>query len=63
MTSSFESRAAFSTFPHGTIALRTRETSFPKASPKPPGSTKSRCMSIMTNAVVCELNESGNGCA
>ena len=31
---------------------RSSETSLPSASPKPPGSTKSRCMSITISAVV-----------
>src|SRR3954471_11478809 len=35
----------------GSIALASSETSFPSVSPNPPGSRKSRCMSIITTAV------------
>src|SRR5690606_15140060 len=31
---------------HGSIAPRSRDTSLPRLSPKPPGSRKSRCMSM-----------------
>ena len=36
--------------------LRRSETSLPSVSPNPPGSTKSRCMSMMTSAVVDGAN-------
>jgi len=45
-------RAASSMRLHGPITACSGETSLPSASPKPPGSTKSRCMSIITSAVV-----------
>src|SRR6185312_11194073 len=44
-------RAAASNAFAGATALARRDTSFPSASPNPPGSRKSRCMSIMTIAV------------
>ena len=34
----------------GSTAAASSETSLPSASPKPPGSRKSRCMSMMTSA-------------
>jgi hypothetical protein len=44
------------------IALRSSETSLPSASPNPPGSTKSRCMSMMTSAQLArsKLNSYGS---
>ena len=43
--------AASSTRWHGAIVERSSETSLPSISPKPPGSTKSRCMSMIRSAV------------
>ena len=40
----------------GAIALRSKDTSLPSASPKPPGSTKSRCMSMIISAQVWGSN-------
>jgi hypothetical protein len=55
-------RAASSTLRVGPIALRSSETSLPSASPNPPGSTKSRCMSMMTSAQLArsKLNSYGS---
>ena len=44
----------------GTIFLR-RLTSLPKVAPKPPGSMKSRCMSITISAVCAGSNENAKG--
>src|SRR5450432_159959 len=44
-------RAQVSSALAGLMALASNDTSFPSVSPKPPGSRKSRCMSIMTMAV------------
>ena len=49
-------RVAFSTRSAGGTARRRKDTSLPSASPKPPGSTKSRWTSIMTSAVVFGSN-------
>src|SRR5260221_378538 len=46
----------------GTIAC-SRVTSLPRAAPKPPGSTKSRCMSITMRATFPGGNAYGNGVA
>ena len=54
-------RAASRTRFAGSTAARIGETSLPRNSPKPPGSMKSRCMSIMTSAVVSGSNSSGYG--
>src|SRR5690606_27386740 len=56
-------RAATSVCMQGSMALRNNETSLPSVSPKPPGSRKSRCMSIMTNAVRAISNSIACGCA
>ena len=44
-------RAASSSARHGATAAASSDTSLPSVSPKPPGSRKSRCMSMMTSAV------------
>src|SRR4029078_2158899 len=54
---------ASSTLRVGSIALRSSETSLPRASPNPPGSTKSRCMSMMTSAQLPRSNENSYGSA
>src|SRR4029078_251619 len=54
---------ASSTLRVGSIALRSSETSLPSASPNPPGSTKSRCMSMMTSAQPPRSNENSYGSA
>ena len=51
MTSMRRSRARSSSARHGTMAALSSETSLPRLSPKPPGSMKSRCMSMMSSAV------------
>ena len=51
MTSMPASRAAASIARQGATALCRRDTSLPSVSPKPPGSRKSRCMSMMRSAV------------
>ncbi len=51
MTSTPARRAAASTSAHGPTAALRRDTSLPSAAPKPPGSKKSRCISMMTRAV------------
>ncbi len=45
-------RAAARTLPSGATTFVSIETSFPSDSPKPPGNRKSRCMSMITSAVV-----------
>ena len=57
------SRAAESTRWSGSTALHSSETSLPSAAPKPPGSRKSRCMSMTTSAVVSRSKANGPGCA
>ena len=57
------SRAAASTRCSGSTAAHSSETSLPSADPKPPGSRKSRCMSITTSAVVSGSNAKGPGSA
>src|SRR5450432_1901094 len=47
----------------GPMAALSSETSLPSDSPKPPGSRKSRCMSIMTMAVLSRSIETGSGSA
>ena len=44
-------RAAWSILWHGPTALWSLDTSFPRSSPNPLGSKKSRCISIRINAV------------
>src|SRR5690606_5183926 len=63
MTSRPASRAASSTVMQGSIALRSRPTSLPSDSPKPPGSRKSRCMSMITSAARARSNSMACGCA
>ncbi len=57
------SRAALSTDAIGCTARASCETSLPRVSPKPPGSMKSRCMSMMTSAVADQLRLIGSGSA
>ena len=45
------------------MAVDSSETSLPSADPKPPGSRKSRCMSMITSAVVSTSNAKGPGFA
>jgi hypothetical protein len=45
-------RARSSTLRVGSMVARSGETSLPSASPNPPGSTKSRCMSMISRAVL-----------
>src|SRR5271157_5164239 len=45
-------RQACSTRAVGAMAERSRATSLPRAAPKPPGSRKSRCMSMITSAAL-----------
>jgi len=52
-------RAVSSTFLSGGTTDCRSETSFPSVSPKPPGSTKSRCMSMITSAVLAGSNANG----
>src|SRR5215475_12733276 len=63
MTRSPISRAAASTDPIGITARASLETSLPSTSPKPPGSMKSRCMSMMTSAVFDQSRSIGSGSA
>src|SRR5580704_2174898 len=56
-------RAAASTSRHGATAACSRVTSLPSAAPNPPGSRKSRCMSMMTNAAPSSSTVSGAGSA
>ena len=53
------SRAASSTAAIGFTARASCETSLPSVSPKPPGSMKSRCMSMMRSAVVDQSRSIG----
>ncbi|MGY3465787.1 hypothetical protein ACVW0I_002658 [Bradyrhizobium sp. LM6.11] len=57
------SRAAFSTAPIGFTARASWLTSLPSVSPKPPGSMKSRCMSMITSAVADQSSSIGSGSA
>ena len=63
MTVQPRSRKAASTARVGSIALRRRETSLPRDSPKPPGSTKSRWKSMHSSATCAGSNEYGKGSA
>src|SRR5262245_49371478 len=63
MTRMPDRRAAASTSPHGPTAAFSSETSLPSAAPNPPGSRKSRCMSMMTSAVRPVSTSSGAGSA
>src|SRR5262245_31659255 len=63
MMSMPERRAAASTSAHGPTAALSSETSLPSAAPNPPGSRKSRCMSMMTSAVRPVSRSSGAGSA
>src|SRR5262245_41581926 len=56
-------RAAASSFLHGSTAALSSETSLPSAAPNPPGSRKSRCMSMMTSAILLVSTASGAGSA
>src|SRR2546423_8889178 len=56
-------RLAASTVCRGAITALSRSTSLPKASPKPPGSMKSRCMSITISAVWAGSKRNGPGSA
>src|ERR1700728_2956058 len=47
----------------GSMDWRSWETSLPSISPKPPGSRKSRCMSIISNAAAAGRNAKGYGSA
>ena len=49
-------RATWSSAFNGPITLASSDTSLPSVSPKPPGSRKSRCMSMITSAQVCGSN-------
>jgi len=64
MTNMPVERAMSSMRLHGAITACSGETSLPSASPKPPGSTKSRCMSMTTSAVVfgSKLYSYGSAC-
>src|ERR1035437_1640868 len=62
-TSMPRSRAAASTAAIGCTARASCETSLPRVSPKPPGSMKSRCMSMMTSAVADQSRSIGSGSA
>ncbi|MGY3364507.1 hypothetical protein ACVWZL_001632 [Bradyrhizobium sp. GM2.4] len=63
ITSMPVSRAAFSTAPIGFTARASWLTSLPSVSPKPPGSMKSRCMSMMRSAVADQSSLTGSGSA
>src|ERR1700723_2918384 len=56
-------RAAASTAAIGFTARASCETSLPSVSPKPPGSMKSRCMSMMRSAVADQSRSIGVGSA
>src|SRR6185437_8892162 len=56
-------RLAASTCCSGGITVRSRLTSLPSVSPKPPGSTKSRCISMITSAVCAGSKRNGPGSA
>jgi hypothetical protein len=55
--------AAASSARQGPIAALSSDTSLPSDSPKPPGSRKSRCISITTTAVRSGSIEIGSGSA
>ena len=57
------SRAAARTFCSGGTTACRWLTSLPSVSPNPPGSTKSRCMSMITSAVVAGSNSNAYGSA
>src|SRR5438105_98145 len=63
MTSMPAARAAASTEAIGCTARATRLTSLPSGRPKPPGSMKSRCMSMMRSAVAAQSSSIGSGSA
>ncbi len=63
MTSMPILRAWASTRSIGSTAANSSEVSLPSASPNPPGSTKSRCMSMITSAVLAMSISSGKGSA
>ena len=63
ITSIPAARAPASSSAHGPIAARSSETSLPSVSPKPPGSMKSRCMSMTTSALRCGSIVRGAGTA
>ena len=63
MTSKPIARAAASTAPIGFTARANWLTSLPSVSPKPPGSMKSRCMSMMSSAVARQSSAIGSGSA
>ena len=56
-------RARSSSALHGLMAALSSETSLPRVSPKPPGSRKSRCMSMMIRAVRSGSMAMGSGSA
>ena len=62
ITVSPTSRAAASTSCSGGTTASSSDTSLPRVSPKPPGSTKSRCMSMITSAVLAGSKVNGYGC-
>ena len=57
------SRAADSTDAIGFTARASCDTSLPSVSPKPPGSMKSRCMSMIRSAVAAQSSAIGSGSA
>src|SRR5262245_5780388 len=63
MTSMPSFRAAASKASQGATAACRRETSLPSVSPKPPGSRKSRCMSMISTAVLWVVTAIGCGSA
>jgi hypothetical protein len=63
ITVSPTSRAVASTFCSGGTTASSSDTSLPSVSPKPPGSTKSRCMSMITSAVLAGSKVNGYGSA
>src|ERR1700688_1998402 len=63
MTNMPTRREAASTSRHGSTAACSRETSLPSAAPNPPGSRKSRCMSLITSADLSKSTERGSGSA
>ena len=56
-------RQAASSRRFGSIVRRSCETSLPSISPKPPGSRKSRCMSMMSSAQRAGVSSNGYGSA